>query len=110
MPCCSTSSSARSTPRAYVEEFVYNYGPWSRDLALELYRARASSGFDSRYFQYPMLRRVVERARATIVHNPAAAAIVRRHVPEARVIEIPHLFARPEHPRRSPRLCATGSA
>ena len=83
---------------AYVEEFVYNYGPWSRDLALELYRARASSGFDSRYFQYPMLRRIVERARATIVHNPAAAAIVRRHAPDARVIEIPHLFARPQIP------------
>jgi hypothetical protein len=82
----------------YAEEFVYNYGSWSRDLALELYSARASSGFDSRYFQYPMLRRVVERSRGTIVHNPAAAAIVRRHAPDARVIEIPHLFARPQVP------------
>ena len=26
-----------------------------------------------RYFDYPMLRRVAERARAVVVHNPAAA-------------------------------------
>jgi glycosyltransferase involved in cell wall biosynthesis len=80
---------------AYVEEFVYNCGPWSRSLATELYRARAASGADSRYFEYPMLRRVVERSRAVIVHNPAAAAMVLRQVPQARVVEIPHLFTMP---------------
>jgi len=79
--------------RAYVEEFVYNYGPWSGDLATDLYRDRAGSAADSRYFRYPMLRRIVERSRAVIVHNPAAAEIVRSHVPTAKVIEIPHLFA-----------------
>jgi hypothetical protein len=83
---------------AYADEFVYNYGLWSREMAQELYRARASSGLDSRYFQYPMLRRIVERARAIIVHNPGAAAIVRRHAPDARVVEIPHLFACPDVP------------
>jgi glycosyltransferase involved in cell wall biosynthesis len=83
---------------SYVEEFVYNYGSWSRDLARDLYRARAASAFDSRYFQYPMLRRIVERSRAVIVHNAAAAEIVRRHHRQAAVIEIPHLFVAPAAP------------
>lgn len=80
---------------AYVEEFVYNYGEWYRGLAGELWRGRASSGSESRYFQYPMLRRVAERSLATIVHNPAAAGMVRAHAPQATVIEIPHLFEKP---------------
>lgn len=82
---------------AYVEEFVYNYGEWHRALAEELWRARASSGFDQRYFHYPMLKRIAERARAVVVHNPAAARMVREHSPAA-VVEIPHLFAPPEWP------------
>ena len=77
---------------AYVDEFVYNYGPWSSDLARELYRTRAASGFDNRYFQYPMLRRILERSRAAVVHNAAAAQIARRHAPQTPVVEIPHLF------------------
>jgi len=88
---------------AYVEEFVYNYGAWTRGLAVELYHGRAASGADSRYFQYPMLRRIVERSRAVIVHNPGAAAMARRHAPRARVIEIPHLF-------RMPALATSGEA
>jgi glycosyltransferase involved in cell wall biosynthesis len=79
----------------YIEEFVYNYGEWNRGLARELWHGRAASGADSRYFAYPMLRRIVERARAVVVHNPAAARIVKEHVPGARVAEIPHLFAPP---------------
>ena len=42
-------------------------------LAEELWQARAASGADHRYFQFPMLKRVAERSRAVIVHNPAAA-------------------------------------
>ena len=80
---------------AYVEEFVYNYGEWNRGLARELWRGRASSASDRRYFDYPMLRRIVERSRAVVVHNPAAASIVAEHVPQARVVEIPHLFVSP---------------
>jgi glycosyltransferase involved in cell wall biosynthesis len=80
---------------AYVDEFVYNYGEWNRGLAGELWRGRAASGADYRYFQFPMLRRAIEGARAVVVHNPAAARIVREHVPESRVEEIPHLFADP---------------
>ena len=64
----------------------------------DLWRHRASSGFDSCYFDYPMLKRIAERSRAVVVHNPAAARMVREHAPEAAVIEIPHLFAPPELP------------
>jgi glycosyltransferase involved in cell wall biosynthesis len=80
---------------AYIDEFVYNYGEWNRGLARELWRGRAASGADYRYFQFPMLRRAAEAARAVVVHNPAAARIVREHAPDARVEEIPHLFADP---------------
>lgn len=80
---------------AYVEEFVYNYGEWNRGLAQSLWDRRAQSGADAEYFRYPMLRRVCERARAVIVHNPAAAAIVRAHAPDAVVVEIPHFFEPP---------------
>jgi glycosyltransferase involved in cell wall biosynthesis len=80
---------------AYVEEFVHNYGEWNRGLARELWRGRASSGSDRRYFDFPLLRRIAERSRAVVVHNPAAARVVAEHAPQARVVEIPHLFAGP---------------
>ncbi len=82
----------------YVDEFVYNYGEWNRALGRELWRARAGSAADERYFRYPMLKRAAERARAVVVHNPAAAAAVREHAGGARVVEIPHLFAPPQLP------------
>ena len=82
----------------YVDEFVYNYGEWNRGLGRELWRARAGSAADERYFRYPMLKRAAERARAVVVHNPAAAAAVREHAGGARVVEIPHLFAPPQLP------------
>jgi len=80
---------------AYISEFVYNYGEWHRSLAGDLWRGRAGSGADHRYFEFPMLRQVAERALAVVVHNPAAAETVRRHAPNARVVEIPHLFQAP---------------
>jgi glycosyltransferase involved in cell wall biosynthesis len=86
------------TEAEYLDEFVYNYGEWSRGLARDLWRGRASSGADERYFRYPMLRRIAERARAVVVHNPGAARAVKEHAPEARVVEIPHLFAPPPLP------------
>jgi glycosyltransferase involved in cell wall biosynthesis len=83
---------------AYIEEFLYNYGEWYRGLAEDLWRGRASSGFERRYFEYPMLKRIADRARAVVVHNPAAARLVRAHAPDATTIEIPHLFAPPQLP------------
>ena len=81
--------------REYVSEFVYNYGRWSEDLARELWRRRSRSAADPEYFRYPMIKRIVERSRAVIVHNPRAAELVHEHVPGAAVYEIPHLFALP---------------
>jgi glycosyltransferase involved in cell wall biosynthesis len=63
----------------YISEWIYNYGEWRRDLGEELWRERSRSAFDPRYFQSPMLRRILERAKGVIVHNPGAAAIVAAH-------------------------------
>jgi len=82
---------------AYVEEFVYNWGEWRRSLAEDLWRGRAASASDARYFEFPMLRRILERSLAVVVHNPEAAAMARQ---AARVVEIPHLFS-PPSPRPS---------
>ena len=83
----------------YKEEFVYNYGEWHRPLARELWRGRAGSGADARYFEFPMLRRVVERARAVVVHNPAAARIAAAAGNGSPpIVEIPHLFQPPAPP------------
>jgi glycosyltransferase involved in cell wall biosynthesis len=88
----------------YIEELVYNYGAWNRSLAEELWESRAGSATDRRYFQFPMLRRIAARSRAVIVHNAAAARVVRAHAPKARVIEIPHLFYAPELPGEAEML------
>lgn len=80
----------------YIDEVVYNYGEWNRDLAKELWLGRARSAADLKYFNYPMLKRIAERSQAVVVHNPRAAAMVEAHVPGTKVIEIPHLFAQPE--------------
>jgi glycosyltransferase involved in cell wall biosynthesis len=87
----------------YVEEFVFNYGEWNRGLAQDLWANRARSAADPRYFEYPMLKRLVAAARTIIVHNPAAGHIVQQHIPEAferqvRIVEIPHLFVPPALP------------
>jgi glycosyltransferase involved in cell wall biosynthesis len=79
------------TEAEYLDEFVYNYGEWNRGLARELWRGRAASGADDRYFRYPMLKRAAECSLAVVVHNRAAARVVSDHAPQARVIEIPHL-------------------
>jgi glycosyltransferase involved in cell wall biosynthesis len=89
---------------AYVEEFVHNYGEWNRGLAHELWRSRASSASDNRYFESPLLKRATESARAVVVHNPAAAAVVKAHAPAARIVEIPHLFQPPPMASMADRL------
>ncbi|MGA2434380.1 MAG: glycosyltransferase [Bryobacteraceae bacterium] len=84
--------------RAYTGEFVFNYGEWSRALAEDLWRERSRAAHDPRYFEYALVKRIAEASRAVVVHNPGAAAIVARHAPAARVVEIPHLFAAPALP------------
>lgn len=88
----------RLTAEQYVDEFIFNYGEWTRSLAGDLWTHRARSAADPRYFAWPMLKRIATTARAIIVHNPAAAAIVLRHAPDARVVEIPHLFVKHQVP------------
>lgn len=88
----------RLTAGQYVDEFIFNYGEWTRSLAEDLWTHRARSAADPRYFAWPMLKRIATTARAIVVHNPAAAAIVLRHAPDARIVEIPHLFVAPQLP------------
>lgn len=78
----------------YIAEWVYNYGEWRRDLGEELWRERARCASDPRYFQFPFLRRILERSRAVIVHNPGAAAIAAAHGAE-KITVIPH-FCEPD--------------
>jgi glycosyltransferase involved in cell wall biosynthesis len=73
----------------YLSEWIYNYGEWRRDLGEELWRDRDRASTDPRYFQFPMLRRIVERSLEVIVHNPGAAAIVREQGAQ-NVRVIPH--------------------
>jgi hypothetical protein len=82
----------------YIEEFVFNYGEWHRSTASVLWSGRVLSASDSRYFRYAMIRRVVELSRAVVVHNPAAARVVREHSPDVPVCEIPHLYIPREQP------------
>jgi len=84
--------------RRYLDEFVANYGAWRLGLAESLWRDRARSAQDPRYFRWPMLRSIVQSARAILVHNPAAAEAAREHGAFAPVHEIPHLFAAPAEP------------
>lgn len=85
---------------AYVQEFTYNYGAWSQDQARGLWRERARSAADSRYFRFPMLKRIAETSKAVIVHNPGAAQMVRQHAPSANVCELPFLFDPPALPQQ----------
>jgi glycosyltransferase involved in cell wall biosynthesis len=75
----------------YIEEFVFNYGEWRRPQAEELWDERATSGVDPRYFDFPLLKRIVERARAVVVHNPGAAEVATAHGAK-NVHVIPHFF------------------
>jgi glycosyltransferase involved in cell wall biosynthesis len=89
--------------QSYIEEFVYNYGELDRGHAARLWDARGRSAQDPRFFNRALVRRIAEASRAVVVHNPAAARIVRRHAPQARVVEIPHLFAPAPPPEPDPR-------
>jgi len=82
----------------YQEEFVFNYGEWMRAFSDDLWKHRARSAANPDYFEYPMLKRIAECAKAIIVHNPAAARMAKRHSPQALVVEIPHLFVPPYLP------------
>jgi glycosyltransferase involved in cell wall biosynthesis len=94
----------------YVKEFVHNYGTWSRAEAQTLWRERAVSGTDARYFARPMLKRIAEVSKAIVVHNPAARKRVLEHAPGARVVEIPHFYLPSEKPEAAAVLAFRGGA
>lgn len=81
----------------YICEWVYNYGEWHRPLGEELWRERAKSQFDPRYFEFAMLKRILERQRVTIVHNPGAASRALKYGAK-RVEIIPHFNEAPALP------------
>lgn len=75
---------------AYVEEFVYNYGEWSRVLAGQMWERRSRAPSEELYFFHPMLRRVLEKAQTVVVHNRGAEARAREANPDVEVVQIPH--------------------
>ena len=91
----------------YIGEFVYNYGEWMRHLGEELWRDRVLSAADHRFFEYPMIRRIIECSGAIIVHNPKAKRMVNEVANEADlappVFQIPHFAAAPALPDESER-------
>jgi len=89
---------------AYIEEMIYNYGEQARELGQQLWQERSRSGADARYFAHPMLKRIATVSRGIIVHNPAAANIVRQHAPSALITEIPHFFSAPALPLEADTL------
>jgi glycosyltransferase involved in cell wall biosynthesis len=81
----------------YISEWVYNYGEWRRDLGEELWQESARASIDPRYFQFPMLRRIIERSMVVIVHNPGASRILSSQgAPQIRII--PHFCQDDEFP------------
>lgn len=85
---------------AYLAEFTRQYGSWHASTAAALWERRALSGADAAYFDYPMLGKVVERARVILVHNREAAQRVEALRPKAPVHVLPHLLALPDAPRQ----------
>jgi hypothetical protein len=91
----------RLSREQYIAEFVYNYGAWFEEAAARYWQGRGQSAADLRYFARPLLKRLCERARLVVVHNPAAAQAVREHAPTTPVLILPHLFVPPpEHSYR----------
>lgn len=93
----------------YLSEWIYNYGEWSRGLGEELWRERARASVDPRYFQFPMLRRIVDRSLCMIVHNPGASAIVDGYSREtkangAKQVEIIPHFCEVDAPPEAARI------
>jgi glycosyltransferase involved in cell wall biosynthesis len=91
----------RLTGEEYVREFAAQYGAWHEATARQLFVERALSAADPRYFQFPMLGKVLAGARAVIVHNRAAAVEVLRHSGgrDLPVEVIPHLMPPAPAPR-----------
>jgi glycosyltransferase involved in cell wall biosynthesis len=92
---------------AYLDEFVYNSGEWTRELAAELWDRRGQSPSYEPFFRRPLLRRAVEAAELLIVHNPGAARRARESSPDGpRILEVPH-YIEPQPPPDPAAVAAT---
>lgn len=74
----------------YVDEFIYNYGEWSRVLAGQMWERRSMAPSEELYFAHPLLRRVLEKAEKIVVHNPGAALRAREANADVETVLIPH--------------------
>lgn len=83
------------TREAYIAEFTRQYGAWYESFAARTWAERAASGADPRYFRFPMLGQVIERAPSIVVHNRAAQRIVEAHGGSEKTVVIPHLAVPP---------------
>jgi len=83
------------TRQAYIAEFARQYGVWYESFAGRTWAERAVSGADPRYFRFPMLGQVIERATRIIVHNRAAQQMVQAHGGNGKTVIIPHLAVPP---------------
>lgn len=81
--------------QAYITEFTRQYGVWYESFAERTWSERAASGADPRYFRFPMLGQVIERATRIIVHNRAAQQIVHAQGGGGKTVIIPHLAPPP---------------
>ena len=52
MRCFTIFSLGSLTEQQYIEEFIYNYGAWHRDLARDPCGKRGRSATDPRYFEF----------------------------------------------------------
>ena len=98
-PCCIISAGAarRSGLHRGVRLQLRRVEP--RPGARIVARPRRRRRSDSRYFDYPMLRRVGgARAGGGGAQSGGGARRCSEHAPGARVVEIPHLFAPPALP------------
>jgi glycosyltransferase involved in cell wall biosynthesis len=94
---------------AYIDEFAYNYGEWSRGLAARLYDKRSQSAVDPVYFRYPMLRRLLESPNLVVVHSESARRRIQTlgHPQSASVIPHVRLSIELIHPAEREQLRAS---
>jgi len=77
---------------AWEREFVFTYGERGREIAANL-RGGIPAAHEG-FFRYPLVKRVVEASRRTIVTNDGGKARVLREAPDADVRVIPLPFVR----------------
>ncbi len=78
---------------AWESEFAFAYGERGAEIARNL--RGGSPAMHEGFFRYPLVKRLAERSKAVIVHNPEAARRVLAEAPRARVEVAPLPFIAP---------------